>query len=308
LISDNILVDTVDIIMTNPDTSIHQYFMMKSDTLYYLNISYHLIGEYAFTILVNDTSQNQCISSLYQIEIVQNLPPVSDPNGPYCGEFLDSVSFDGSMSYDVDGMIVNYTWDFGDGSVGYGMVIDHVYGATGIFYVNLTVTDDQGAIDCNMTTVLISDDVIDQIQEHMKYQFPIFSMNILAQSFKPTLSSLTKIDLYLSRQASTSNVLLISIRDNRYGPNLCTIPLSVSDIGIQMDWITVDIPDMEVTAGDTYFIVVSTMYECSSDEGFYWGGSDDGGYSDGSLWFYIHSWQYWMKLYYLDSCFRTYGT
>ncbi|MDH4123356.1 MAG: PKD domain-containing protein, partial [Thermoplasmata archaeon] len=51
--------------------------------------------------------------------------------------------FDGSFSSDPDGMIANYTWDFGDGQMGYGAIVFHTYpDVYGVYKVTLTVTDD----------------------------------------------------------------------------------------------------------------------------------------------------------------------
>jgi len=56
------------------------------------------------------------------------------------------VFFDGSGSYDLDGWIVNYEWDFGDGNItsGFYPTITHVYTAPAIYSVALTVTDNDG--------------------------------------------------------------------------------------------------------------------------------------------------------------------
>jgi PKD repeat protein len=60
------------------------------------------------------------------------------------------VTLNASLSYDPDnpydgtpGPITDYTWDFGDGTNGMGMITNHTF-ASGVFSVNLTVTDDDG--------------------------------------------------------------------------------------------------------------------------------------------------------------------
>ncbi|MBD3791711.1 MAG: PKD domain-containing protein [Campylobacterales bacterium] len=53
------------------------------------------------------------------------------------------VGFDASASTD-DGTIVSYQWDFGDGSSGEGMVVEHTYENPGRYFATLTVRDDQG--------------------------------------------------------------------------------------------------------------------------------------------------------------------
>ena len=55
-----------------------------------------------------------------------------------------SFWFDASGSYDIDGQIVSYEWDFGDGTAGSGETLAHVYQAPGTYMVTLTVTDDDG--------------------------------------------------------------------------------------------------------------------------------------------------------------------
>ncbi|MFT3943703.1 MAG: PKD domain-containing protein [Ancrocorticia sp.] len=55
------------------------------------------------------------------------------------------VSFDGSTTTVIDGQIVDYAWDFGDGTTGTGVKPSHTYTAVGTYNVTLTVTDDRGA-------------------------------------------------------------------------------------------------------------------------------------------------------------------
>ena len=62
----------------------------------------------------------------------------------------DAVTFNASASYDPDGSIVSYTWDFGDGNVTTVTVpiITHVYTTTEStvnYTVTLTVTDDESS-------------------------------------------------------------------------------------------------------------------------------------------------------------------
>lgn len=52
------------------------------------------------------------------------------------------VGFDASESYDYDGMIIRYIWNFGDGSNGTGKFIDHTFSAPGTYVTKLTVIDD----------------------------------------------------------------------------------------------------------------------------------------------------------------------
>ncbi|MGD8587508.1 MAG: PKD domain-containing protein [Chromatiales bacterium] len=85
----------------------------------------------------------------------QNVPPVSDPNGPYTGVVGVNVMFDGTGSTDPDGTIVSYDWDFGDGGTGTGASPQYAYAADGTYTVSLTVTDDAGDSDTATTTASI---------------------------------------------------------------------------------------------------------------------------------------------------------
>jgi C1A family cysteine protease/PKD repeat protein len=74
------------------------------------------------------------------------LPPVALFTAtPADGDIPLSVTFDGSASYDADGTIASYAWNFGDGSTGTGAISAHTYNQAGTFTATLTVTDDAGA-------------------------------------------------------------------------------------------------------------------------------------------------------------------
>ena len=59
----------------------------------------------------------------------------------------DTVKFDGSNSSDPDGEIVQYNWDFGDGTSAMGQTAEHVYEQVGYPKVVLTVVDDNSSED-----------------------------------------------------------------------------------------------------------------------------------------------------------------
>jgi len=66
------------------------------------------------------------------------------------------VRFDASGSYDPDGSIVKYIWDFGDGASGTGKIVAHTYSRAGTYTVRLTVQDDRGATDVETKTIQVS--------------------------------------------------------------------------------------------------------------------------------------------------------
>ncbi len=98
------------------------------------------------------------------IEIMESIPPVSVCNQDKlkCENVGTPVKFNGSESYDPDGSIVNYEWEFGDGTMGSGTAPDHKYASyrwNGTTYqpfiVNLTVTDNNGLMNTSSNKVVI---------------------------------------------------------------------------------------------------------------------------------------------------------
>lgn len=84
-----------------------------------------------------------------------NDPPVARPGGPYFGSPNEQLFFDGSSSYDNDGYLVSYNWNFGDGTNAQGASITHLYSKPGSYTVTLSVTDNQGKTASSRTTAVI---------------------------------------------------------------------------------------------------------------------------------------------------------
>ena len=86
-----------------------------------------------------------------------NQPPlaVSQPKSQtiYVG---DDASFNASGSYDIDGIIESYQWNFGDHSpYEFGLEVTHVFTTPGNYTATLTVTDDNGAADGDLARIVV---------------------------------------------------------------------------------------------------------------------------------------------------------
>ncbi|MCX6674717.1 MAG: PKD domain-containing protein [Methanothrix sp.] len=67
------------------------------------------------------------------------------------------ISFNASLSRDVDNNIKDYMWHWGDDSTSSGIEVDHTYAQGGIYQVVLTVNDSKGAQGINITTLKVNE-------------------------------------------------------------------------------------------------------------------------------------------------------
>jgi PKD repeat protein len=93
------------------------------------------------------------------IGINHNEPPFADTDGNKTVKPGTVIYFDASTSSD-DTSIANFTWDFGDGTTGYGVTVNHTYNVTNgtpkaVFIVVLKVTDTGGLMNKTTATVTI---------------------------------------------------------------------------------------------------------------------------------------------------------
>jgi predicted CXXCH cytochrome family protein len=87
--------------------------------------------------------------------LTTNGAPISNAGMSKLVETDETITFNASASSDIDGSIVEYYWDFGDGSIGTDMVVTHSYSRMGTYLVTLTVTDNMGEMDTDMISVFV---------------------------------------------------------------------------------------------------------------------------------------------------------
>lgn len=115
------------------------------------------IGDTPYTI--NSDKDNYPLVEPFENYIPsENQPPVASftysPENPLVSE---EITFDSSDSYDPDGEIVSYDWDFGDGDTASAQVVTHTYSSAGDYTVTLTVTDNGGATDSTSKVVNVKE-------------------------------------------------------------------------------------------------------------------------------------------------------
>ena len=70
-----------------------------------------------------------------------------------------TVSVSGSDSYDTDGTVVGYMWNFGDGATAATMDATHTFATAGMKTITLTVTDNDGLTDDAVLMVEVSQQI-----------------------------------------------------------------------------------------------------------------------------------------------------
>ena len=98
------------------------------------------------------------LSGSWTAATVANVAPVALTTGttPTSGTAPLTVSFVGSSSYDPDGAIASYVWNFGDGTSSTLSNVSHTYSTAGTYNASLTVTDNSGAQSVGTLSIIVS--------------------------------------------------------------------------------------------------------------------------------------------------------
>ncbi len=129
-----------------------------------------------------------------------------------------------------------------------------------------------------------------------------------AQSFKPQLGALTRIELLVSRFETTSYPFFVTIRKQLTGSDIAQASVGAGEIPIDdFSWVEFDFENIIVDVNQTYWIVVHT--ENVTDNMYLWACNIQDPYDDGFVTVSFDGGQTWIEEMFetTDTCFITYG-
>lgn len=148
---------------TDPDGTIASYAWVFGDgttgTGAIVSHTFDKEGSFLVRLTVTDnlgaTSQDTALATIHPPGS-DNKVPIANAGKGQSGTVAEPLTFDGTGSSDLDGTIVSYDWDFGDGATASGSRVTHSYAKAGSYLVHLKVTDNQGAVGDDMVPVSIA--------------------------------------------------------------------------------------------------------------------------------------------------------
>ncbi|MBD3227437.1 MAG: PKD domain-containing protein, partial [Candidatus Lokiarchaeota archaeon] len=181
----------------------------------------------------------------------ENNPPIADASAgePYFGVVGEEIIFNGELSYDIDGYIQSYHWDFGDGADDTGVSPIHIYNDTGEYNVRLTVIDNLGLSDYYDTIATISQlnnppsipivNGTNSGSTNISYEFSIVSTDIDNDSIKYVIDW---EDGVINNSEFLPNGTKLNISHNWTTPGFYTISIYAVDVyNSSSDIIEIDI-------------------------------------------------------------------
>jgi PKD repeat protein len=127
---------------TETSTILYQNIPITSATTASILINGNIFGDLLIDDDEDDIPDRIISPTIYPERIfTPNALFYYNPESP---EKNQEICFNASSSYDEDGDIIDYTWDFGDGTTGNGEIITHSYPTLGEYSIKLSVTDNDG--------------------------------------------------------------------------------------------------------------------------------------------------------------------
>lgn len=162
-------------------------------------------------------------------------------------------------------------------------------------------------------TTRLDDGQLDQEQTQQDGGLYCLFEDELAQGFVPEMDMLTKIELLMTRNQTVVPGLEIAIREHLSGGSLDVVDVAAEQVPTgSYEWVTIDLDDLHVEPGETYYIVWTGWHGATADQTYYWGYGEEDPYPEGHSHYYDEADDEWHRFADLwtediDFCFKTYG-
>jgi PKD repeat protein/DNA-binding transcriptional ArsR family regulator len=154
----------------DPDGSIVSYFWEFQDgNTSSLENPSHVFedpGDYAVSLTVADDLG----ATDYEVVTISVMDPENEPPSAEAEpdfqkiELGDEVFFSGDLSFDPDGLIISYQWDFGDENSTTGVNVSHIFSSSGNYTITLTVLDNSNSQSQDTVFVEVVDNRMDLVE------------------------------------------------------------------------------------------------------------------------------------------------
>jgi len=150
IFEDGILIQNHDVMRTaGPPNSITIGLNKYLDRIYEIELVYDADHKGSNPTWITFTSGETTLTYFKEFNTNDGFDQTIPMSTTYLDDTVEnnpSYWFDASGSYDIDGDIVSYEWNFGDGNTGTGELITHEFTEMGTYIVTLIVIDDDETV------------------------------------------------------------------------------------------------------------------------------------------------------------------
>ncbi len=187
---------------------------------------------------------------------------------PTTGTAPESISFNAMGSKSPDGQITSYSWNFGDGQTGSGLLIQHTYTKAGTFNVQLKVTDNFGGSATKTKSIVIKANQlpIAKIVSRSETDLGVLKIYFDGSTSTDADGTISKYDWSFGDNTSASGIkvdhtytksgtytVTLKVTDNKGGVTSASQSISVVDKVAPRLTITAPAPNTQITTS-TYTV------------------------------------------------------
>ena len=182
-----------------------------------------------------------------------NQPPTAKFNPtPSSGNAPLEVAFDASSSFDEDGEVTNYDWDFGDGNTGSGETTTHTYESSGVYRVKLIVIDDEEATNWSSGMIEVSPESTEVPDYGENGEEPLSTYDIVQ---KKDIS--VEYDGEMAKRMKYSIVVGTEVEREQIKPTVREIISNIREEDEELDSIHLFLYTTESRVGDAYDVAMA---------------------------------------------------